>query len=282
MKKRVITALILVSVIVPVVLLGGIPYLVGIMALMGVCMFELTNVNNSPLITRIISILFVSASSLYTFFNIDNALINFNLLFIFVPILTYFTISMFSKEGTLLDASYNSVTTILLSLFASSLLELRYVFNNANLLLYLLLVTTSVDTFALFVGTKLGKNKLNKRISPNKSIEGSVGGIVGGVILGTVFTIFFPIFTSNDASFLNISFAPDFSITNIMISFAITLALTIIGQIGDLVFSMIKRHYNIKDFSNVLPGHGGFADRVDSLCFNSIALALVLSMMFIL
>jgi phosphatidate cytidylyltransferase len=62
----------------------------------------------------------------------------------------------------------------------------------------------------------------------------------------------------------------------------ITFALTIIGQIGDLAFSMIKRHFEVKDFSNVLPGHGGFADRIDSACFNSITLATILSLLLIL
>lgn len=282
MKKRVITALIIVSIALPIILLGGIPYLIGIMALMGVCMFELTNVNKSPLITRIISIILVLTSCLYTYFNINELLMNFNLLFIFVPILSHFTISMFTKEGTLLDACYNSITTILLSLFASSLLELRYAFNHANLLLYVLIVTASVDTFALFVGCKFGKHKLNERISPKKSIEGSIGGVLGGLAMGTLFAIFFPILTNNNETFFNIAFAPNFNLTYILSSLLITLALTFIGQIGDLVFSMIKRHYKIKDFSNILPGHGGFSDRVDSLCLNSITLALTLSIMLIL
>ncbi len=282
MKKRVITALILVAVIFPIVLLGGVPYLLGIMALMGVCMYELTNVNKSPLFTKIISILLVVSACLYSYFNIEERFVNVNLLFVFVPVLTHFTISMFSKDKTLLDACYNSVSTILLSLAGCSLLELRYTLNNANLLLFLLIVTSSVDTFALFVGSKFGKHRLNERISPKKSIEGSIGGIIGGVILGTLFASLFPIFNISDSNFLNISFDPNFSFINILSALLISLALTFIGQIGDLMFSMIKRHYNVKDFSNILPGHGGFADRIDSLCLNSISLALTLSMMFIL
>jgi len=282
MKKRIITALLISAIVLPIVLLGGIPYFIGVLALMGICMYEITKVNKSPLLTQLLAITFVLSSAVYSYFNISNSFINFNLLFLFIPFITYFTISMFSKEGTLLDACYNSIMTIIFSLFATGLLELRYTFDNANLLTYAVIVTTSVDTFALFVGCKLGKHRLNERISPKKSIEGSIGGIVGGTILASLFSMFFPLFNEGNINYLNLSFSTNIVWINVLYSFIITVLLTFIGQIGDLIFSMIKRNYQIKDFSNILPGHGGFADRIDSLCVNTISLSLILSIFAIL
>ena len=240
MKKRTITAIALTAVLLPLILLGGIPYLIGIMALMCICMYELTNVNQSSILTRSISIASILLATLNAYFNINNYFMNYNLLFIFVPTFLFFTIALFNKKGTLLDACYNSIITILFSLFATSLLELRYTHSNANLVVYLLLITSSVDTFALFTGCKFGKHRLNERISPKKSIEGSIGGIIGGTIIGTLFSTFFPILANTDATFLNLAFSSDIIWKNFGISLMITVLLTIVGQIGDLLFSMIK------------------------------------------
>ena len=97
-----------------------------------------------------------------------------------------------------------------------------------------------------------GKHKLNERISPKKTIEGSVGGF----IISTIVCLSF--------SFIFIKGFP------IGLSIVASITLPIMGQIGDLAFSAIKRHFAIKDFGNIFPGHGGILDRIDSLIFNSV------------
>ena len=117
---------------------------------------------------------------------------------------------------------------------------------------YLFLATWGSDAFAYLIGVKFGKHKFSK-ISPKKSIEGSIAGIVGGICLMLIATIIF-----------NNCF--DLSINYIFVAL-MGLVLTILGQIGDLVASSIKRSVDVKDFSNLLPGHGGIVDRFDSVIF---------------
>lgn len=106
------------------------------------------------------------------------------------------------------------------------------------------------DTVAYFAGRALGKHKLYEAVSPKKTIEGSMGGLVGGVLAMVGFGTYW--------------LTPDVPLTH-----AIVLGLcgSALGQIGDLVASMIKRTFDVKDSGNVLPGHGGMLDRVDGLLF---------------
>ena len=122
--------------------------------------------------------------------------------------------------------------------------------NSFATVIYLLLITIMTDTFALFTGMLIGKHKLCEKISPKKTIEGSIGGSLVGTIVPVLFYIF--IIDAN---------------ANIFLLIFITLCLSIIGQIGDLFFSSIKRHYGMKDFSKLIPGHGGVLDRLDSFIF---------------
>lgn len=118
---------------------------------------------------------------------------------------------------------------------------------------YIFIISWGTDIFAYLVGKRFGKHKFSK-ISPNKSIEGCVAGIVGAVVLALIYTFF-----------VN-KFAPVHVISYVAITI-VAIILSIVGQFGDFSASSIKRFVGIKDFSNLIPGHGGILDRIDSLIF---------------
>ena len=119
---------------------------------------------------------------------------------------------------------------------------------------YLFLATWGSDIFAYLIGRKFGKHKFSK-ISPKKSIEGCIAGIIGGITLALVATVLF-----NMVFNLNI---------NYILVAIIGFILAGIGQVGDFAASCIKRYVGVKDFSNLLPGHGGLIDRFDSVIFTA-------------
>ena len=129
-----------------------------------------------------------------------------------------------------------------------------------NLLVYLLIITIITDSYAYFIGRLIGKNKLLEVISPNKTLEGTIGGSLVGTFVGVMYYI---TFVSNTV--------------NIFKLIIISLFLSIVGQLGDLFFSAIKRKYNIKDFSNIMPGHGGILDRLDSIIFVMLAFTFIIT-----
>lgn len=120
------------------------------------------------------------------------------------------------------------------------------------LIWYLIFTSWGSDTFAYFTGKNFGKHKFSK-VSPNKTIEGCLGGVVGAMLLSIIYTVV-----------LNNKLA--FGISYLKIGIAAAL-FCIIGQIGDFAASTIKRHFDIKDFGHLFPGHGGMLDRIDSVMF---------------
>ena len=109
------------------------------------------------------------------------------------------------------------------------------------------------DSAALFTGMACGKHKLSPLVSPHKTVEGAVGGLVGGVLGMVIFRIIFYLCT----------------LQPLHIGGCILMGLVgaLMGQLGDLSFSAIKRQYGIKDYGRLLPGHGGVLDRFDSVLF---------------
>ncbi len=120
------------------------------------------------------------------------------------------------------------------------------------------------DIFAYFVGSAIGKHKLAPEISPKKTIEGAVGGILGALVCTVPICLVCEAIFKTDINLWALLLAAPF--------------LSAIGMLGDLFASAIKRNYGIKDYGNIMPGHGGVLDRTDSILLVAPAFALFLSL----
>lgn len=142
---------------------------------------------------------------------------------------------------------------VIVPLMLSALIRIRYMQNGEYYILIPLVLCFGTDSAAYFVGCAIGKHKMAPIISPKKSWEGAIGGAVGGILLMFVYTLI-----------LQKSFAFEVQY-GVCAVYGILGAVTCI--IGDLAFSVIKRQMGIKDYGNLLPGHGGILDRFDSMTF---------------
>ncbi len=168
-------------------------------------------------------------------------------------ILILFAESIFSKMKTnIIDISVTLFGMAYVLVFFSFIALIRGL-NNGNLLVwYIFMAAWGTDILAYLVGKYLGKHKFSE-ISPKKTIEGCIGGLIGAVLFVLIYTAFL-----NKVFNTNISYI-------LMTSYAIIWS--ILGQIGDFAASTVKRYTGIKDYSNLLPGHGGMLDRFDSVIF---------------
>lgn len=117
------------------------------------------------------------------------------------------------------------------------------------IMLYICLACFMCDTGAYFVGVAIGKHKMIPEVSPNKTWEGSIGGYITGLVVSLIYGL------------LVLQALPT------MLIVVGSIVLPLVAQVGDLSFSSMKRKFAIKDFSNLIPGHGGILDRIDSLVF---------------
>ncbi len=258
MKKRILSAIVIFAIVIPLIYLGGKYFSLGISLAAMLSYKELLNLkynkNRIPILIQIfgfiITVCLVLSSFDYSYvFGLSYKLLIATALLFLLPLLFYKEKSYNSK-----DAFYLMGITLLIGLTYNCFILVR-AFDMWEFV-YLLTITILTDTFAMIFGLLCGKHKLCPTISPKKSWEGSIGGSV--------------IATGAASVFYHYLVAP-ISIKMIII----TLVLSIIGQLGDLVFSRIKRDNEIKDYSDLIPGHGGMLDRLDSIIFVVITYVLI-------
>lgn len=189
---------------------------------------------------------------------------NINILpFILIIILL---IMILRKNYKLNDAAYSFLTITYLGLSFGCLVNFFLKPNGMYALIYIIIIQNITDSFAFFVGRAFGKHKLCPDISPKKTVEGAIGGSL-------VCTLLVPIYAILLSDKLNFPFG-----NSVILIVLFTLFLSIVDQFGDLVASVIKRHFNVKDYSNLFPGHGGVLDRLDSILFTSLVYTYLLDL----
>ena len=163
------------------------------------------------------------------------------------------------KTITFVDISTCGAAVFVIPTSLSCIISTRYMFEGylpgVFLIVYLLFCAWMGDSGAFFVGTFLGKHKLCPEISPKKTVEGLIGGIITVGIAVTVQCLVYNLLLPSDVKM------------NYAVIIPIGMAACVVGVLGDLSASVIKRQYDVKDFGNLMPGHGGVLDRFDSVLF---------------
>ncbi|MBR2040060.1 MAG: phosphatidate cytidylyltransferase [Clostridia bacterium] len=191
--------------------------------------------------------------------------------FVLPPSISYKSLALgvlyfiFAAVGTLKNNKNFSLGHICASCFGPMILSTAFVFLNFVIisresLYYLLLLfnfSSVCDMGAYFSGVTLGKHKLCPTISPKKTVEGAVGGILSSIVVTLILSLCFK--------------------KAILLPMLLTVPFCILGMIGDLFASAIKRSVDLKDYGNLIPGHGGILDRLDSILMISPLLAVLMA-----
>ncbi|ASN05701.1 phosphatidate cytidylyltransferase [Virgibacillus necropolis] len=254
MKQRIQTAILALIVFVPLVYIGGLPFTIFVYLMATIALIELLRMRkvgkySIPAFLAIIILWLLLLDKPFDWI----PYIGFTkseIIMMFAMLLLSYTV-LVKNKFTFEDAGFILLATVYVGMGFFYLIETRdeNSFKGLMNIFYVLLVIWATDTGAYFFGRAFGKRKLWPMISPNKTIEGAVGGILLSVIVGVLFQLF----TSFHFSMI--------------IVIGVTILVSIFGQIGDLVESAFKRYYGVKDSGDILPGHGGILDRLDSLLF---------------
>lgn len=241
MKQRVISGIFIALITVVAAYFGGL-ILDAVLAFIGIWgSYEFTKIRKENFNYILFAIMVISIAGI--------VLVNEKgILILLLEMLVLLGIAVFDEHENFDDACATFLMSALLGYALYFMRHLQHI--DKFLFGYVLIISYLTDVFAFQVGVKFGKHKLNPRVSPKKTIEGSIGGWFFGCAISLAWAFLFGFFGMRPVLFVVAS-----------------LFLPLISEIGDLVFSLIKRHYGVKDFSNLIPGHGGILDRMDSHIF---------------
>ena len=266
MKTRIISALIGLFLLFGVVFAGDVIFAVSVILLTICGMYELygalEKAGHKPV--KLFGYMACLFPALWFFFK--EQVVDFQSVFFIILcgsiFLLFFTIIFEHKKYSIVDASLAFFGSIYVVFLFSFLLLVRYMQYGAFYIWIVFIAAWATDTFAYFTGVTIGKIKILPEISPKKSLEGSIGGILGCIICLMIY-----------GYYLRSSNIP-FDMADALILGALC---GVLSQIGDWSASVIKRYCGIKDFSNIMPGHGGVLDRFDSILFTAPVVYLYIS-----
>lgn len=197
----------------------------------------------------------------------DTAVASLGVFFLAAMVVLLFVYAVVEYGGahpmSFLDICTVLAAGLVIPMALSCLLRLRMLPYGGGMVLIPLVAAFCSDSAALFAGMAFGKHKLAPRVSPKKTVEGAVGGLLGGMLGMVIFRVIFHLVT----------------LQQLHIGWCVLIGLVgaVMGQLGDLSFSLVKRQYGIKDYGRLLPGHGGVLDRFDSVVFAAPAIWLIVS-----
>ena len=252
LRTRVLSVLVLLPVVLLFTYLGGIPWALGV-ALVGVIAWgEMTRLlqRSDFAVDRLLGLLFIVAAIAEAYLR-GAGIVQADLLrpLLVVLIMSSLISALYDKsDHPTANWAINIASALYLGFMLGHFVTLRERANGFNWVLFAFGMTWIGDTFAYFVGRSLGKHKLWPRISPKKTWEGLVGEIISCLIAGPLL----------GAWLVGI---------NVWQGLLIGLLVAVLGTFGDLAVSLLKRMAHIKDSSQLIPGHGGVLDRLDSLMF---------------
>ncbi len=267
MKKRIITGIIMAVVFIPLVILSGWFYTAFIAFLSYMAGYEVLNMmeNEEPRFKRLKYI-----APIWNVLSILVSALEPTLLLpsLIIIALLYLSLAVIFKNFNIKSSMSLIFTYIYTGLLFSFIYSLRtpfatgYFNTGLYLVLFLAIVVMFTDMGALTFGLLFGKKKLCPEISPKKSVEGAIGGLINGVVISVIYYFIISRFVTKSSILFIYNVHP---IVEGLIVVLLAVFLSIATQMGDLIASKLKRHYGIKDFGKIFPGHGGVLDRFDSM-----------------
>jgi len=243
-KTRILSAIVGLPVLLFFIYLGGWPFafMVTVLAILGLFEFAHMAAGKQQILFMpvLLGILVMQVGSYLQWANWTA--LGILLTFCMVFAVAVFRFPQFAVE----DIAVNFLGLIYIGWTLAHLIAFEDLGNGRVLVLYLFVAIWGSDSGAYFVGRALGKHKLCPKVSPKKTWEGSIGGIATTCVLLLLLNSYFGLLTPLAAILIGV-------------------AISIIGQIGDLIESLMKRSYGVKDSGNLIPGHGGVLDRFDSI-----------------
>lgn len=285
MKKRTITGAIMLIVLIPLLIIEQLSIPLKIVFGLGVVIgvFELLKMYNKNYKKESVAIIMLLSLASYVGIILNNHIPNLFIIITLINIIIILALSIYKEDFSKDNLGIMMFIMFYISLGAGSLISLKEI--GTRFIVFLFLITMLTDVFAYLVGIKFGKHKMAPLVSPKKSWEGAIGGTIIAVTIASVFGILYgkilptEFLNPNGLNTIIDGLGNLSDINKVGKSFIIIFIAIIVsigGQIGDLVASKLKRNYEIKDFGNIFPGHGGVLDRFDSSFFASMILFTIL------